>query len=99
MNWFASFETFFRFQRFNLGFIFQKLQNQVENDFVSSNSTVVGIAESLANYYMYFVDANLINTEIKRYQKVTREDIKKAAEKYLTKNNRVVLHWVPKGQK
>ncbi len=75
---------------------FQKLRNQIENDFITANSSVVGIAESLANYKMYFGDANLINTEIERYMKVTREDIQKAAKKYFNKNNRVVLYYLPK---
>jgi predicted Zn-dependent peptidase len=75
---------------------FQKLKNQIENDFVNRNSTVVGIAESLANYEMYFGDANLINTELARYHKVTREDIRSVAKKYLTKPNRVVLYYLPK---
>lgn len=75
---------------------FQKLQNQVENDFVSSNSTVAGVAESLANYYIYFGDANLINTELERYKKVTREDIKRVANEYLKDTNRVVLYYLPK---
>lgn len=75
---------------------FQKLQNQVENDFVSANNTVAGIAESLANYEMYYGDANLINTELDRYRKVTREDIRAAANKYFNKNARVVLYWLPK---
>ncbi len=74
---------------------FQKLRNQIENDFVTSNSTVVGIAESLANYHTYFGSANLINTEIDRYLKVTREDIQRAAKKYLSKDNRVVLYYLP----
>lgn len=77
---------------------FQKLRNQVENDFVSGNEKQVGIAENLANYYVYYKDANLINTEIDRYMKVTREDIQKAAQKYLTKENRVVLYYLPKQQ-
>lgn len=76
---------------------FQKLRNQIENDFVSQNSTVAGIAENLANYEMYFGDANLINNEIDRYMKVTREDIRNAARKYFSKNNRVTLHYLPKG--
>lgn len=75
---------------------FQKLRNQVENDFVTSNSRVVGIAESLANYKMYYGDANLINTELNRYLAVTKEDIMKAANKYFTNDNRVVLHYLPK---
>ncbi|MBL0328122.1 MAG: insulinase family protein [Bacteroidetes bacterium] len=75
---------------------YQKLRNQTENDFVSGNLKMAGIAENLANYYVYYKDANLINTEINRYMKVTREDIQKAAQKYLTKENRVVLYYLPK---
>ncbi len=75
---------------------FQKLQNQVENDFISANDKVAGIAESLANYEMYYGDAGLINTELQRYRKVTREDIMAAANKYFNKNNRVVIYWLPK---
>ncbi|MEZ4960633.1 MAG: pitrilysin family protein [Saprospiraceae bacterium] len=75
---------------------FQKLRNQVEADFVTANSTVAGIAESLANYHTYFGDANLINTEIDRYLKVTREDIQRVAKKYFNKDNRVVLYYLPK---
>jgi len=78
---------------------FQKLRNRTENDFVNSNSTVLGIAGSLAEYHVYYGDANLINTEINRYMKVTRDDIKKAANKYLTKENRVVLYYLPKSAK
>lgn len=75
---------------------FQKLRNQVENDFVSANSRVAGIAESLANYKMYYGDANLINTELNRFLAVTKEDIQNAARAYYTQQNRVVLHYLPK---
>lgn len=75
---------------------FQKVRNQIENDFIQRNSTMRGIAESLANYFVYFGDANLINTEIQRYMKVTREDVKRVANKYLKKENRVVLYYLPK---
>jgi len=73
---------------------FQKLKNQVENDFVSRNASVAGIAESLANYHMYFGDANLINTEIEKYNAVTKEDIRNAAKKFYTPENRVVLYFM-----
>lgn len=75
---------------------FQKVRNQIENEFIQRYSTMRGIAESLANYFVYFGDANLINTEIQRYMKVTREDIKRVANKYLKKENRVVLYYLPK---
>jgi zinc protease len=75
---------------------FEKLRNQIEAEFVTSNSRVAGIAESLATYHMFFGDANLINTEIDRYLAVTREDIQSAAKRYLVSGNRVVLHYLPK---
>jgi predicted Zn-dependent peptidase len=78
---------------------FKKLQNQMENAFVSSNSTVRGIAESLANYHVYYGDASLINTEIERYMRVTREDIMNVAIKYLNPENRVVLYYLPMSAK
>jgi zinc protease len=75
---------------------FQKLRNKVENDFVTGNSTMAGIAQNLANYHVYFKDANLINTEIERYMKVTPADLQRVAKKYLTPENRVVLTYLPK---
>lgn len=77
---------------------FQKIRNQIENDFVLRNASVAGIAESLADYHVYFGDANLINSEIDRYMKVTREDIMNVAKKYLNRENRVVLYYLPKSQ-
>jgi predicted Zn-dependent peptidase len=77
---------------------FQKLQNQTENDFISRNTTMAGISESLANYYTFFGDANLINTEIERYLAVTPENIIDVAKKYLVPENRVVLYYLPKEQ-
>ncbi len=78
---------------------FQKLKNQIESDMVSENSKVEGVAENLANYSVYYGDANLINTEIDRYLKVTREDIKRVANEYFRKDNRVFLHYLPKSEK
>ena len=75
---------------------YQKLQNQFENDFVNSNSSIAGIAGSLATYYMLYDDVNLINNEIDIYRSITREEIQTIAKKYLNPNQRLVLEYLPK---
>jgi predicted Zn-dependent peptidase len=74
----------------------KKLQNQMENQFVSQLSSVEGIAENLAVYETHFGDASLINTEINRYMAVTKEDIQRVAKQYFNEKNRLVLFWLPK---
>jgi predicted Zn-dependent peptidase len=78
---------------------FQKLQNKFENNYVSSNSTVEGIAENLASYYLLYGDINLVNTEIEIYRSITREDIKEVAKKYLNPNQRLILNYGPAKEK
>ena len=74
----------------------EKLRNMIESDFVSSNSTMAGIAESLADYHVYQGDTELINTELDKYMAVTKEDIQRVAKTYFNSNNRVVLYYLPK---
>jgi predicted Zn-dependent peptidase len=75
---------------------FQKIKNQIESQYVQQNASVAGIAERLADYHVYYGNAGLNNTEIERYMKVTRADIQRVAKQYLTKENRVVLQYLPK---
>jgi len=72
----------------------QKVKNQIETEFVTANSSVAGIAESLANYHMYFGDAALINTEVDRYLAVTPADIQRVAKTYYTPEQRVTLYFL-----
>ncbi|NJN50367.1 MAG: insulinase family protein [Polaribacter sp.] len=78
---------------------FQKLQNQFENNYVNANSSVEGIASSLATYNVLYGDTNLINTEIEIYRSITREDIKAVANKYLNPNQRLILEYLPETKK
>lgn len=75
---------------------FEKLRNMIESDFISSNSTMAGIAESLADYHTYKNNTNLINTEIDKYMAVTKADIQRVAKTYFIQSNRVVLYYLPK---
>jgi predicted Zn-dependent peptidase len=78
------------------GHEFQKVMNQIETAYVGRASTQLGIAESLANYEVYFGNADLINTELDRFKKVTPEDVQKVANKYLNNDNRIILYYLPK---
>ena len=75
---------------------YQKLQNQFENNFVNSNSSLEGIANSLARYNVLYGDTNLINTEIDIFRSITREEIRDVAKKYLNPNQRLTLEYLPK---
>ncbi len=74
---------------------YQKLQNKFENNFVNANSSISGIANSLAENYMLRGDTNLINTQIDIYRSITREEIREVAKKYLKANQRVELEYLP----
>jgi len=79
---------------------YQKLQNQFESDFVSSNATIEGVANSLAEYYVFYDgDTNLINKELDLYKSITREEIRTVAQKYLSPNQRLELRYLPEPQK
>lgn len=75
---------------------FQKLRAQVENAVVNQYASVAGIAESLAEAKIFFGNANEINNEMEKYNRVTREDIQCVATRYFGKDGRVVLHYLPK---
>ncbi|WP_395092095.1 M16 family metallopeptidase [Vaginella massiliensis] len=74
---------------------YQKLLNTVENNFVAQRSGVENIAHALADAYMLQGDTNKVNTELDMYHSVTRQDIQNVAKKYLGKNQRVIVNYLP----
>lgn len=77
---------------------YQKLQNKFETNFVNSNSSVEGIAHSLATSHLLKGNTNLVNQEIEIYRSITREDLRNAAKKYLNSNQRVIINYLPKSK-
>lgn len=75
---------------------FQKLQNIIENNLVSQNSSMAGIAQNLSEARVFFGDTNYINQELSFYRKVTKEDLQRVAKEYLNLDGRVVLYYLPK---
>ena len=75
---------------------YQKLQNKFENRFVNKNSSIEGIAGTLATSYLLYGDTDLINKEIDIFRSITREEILAVAAKYLQPNQRVVIDYLPK---
>lgn len=75
-----------------------KIRSQEETGFIEKNRTVQGKAMELSNYYVFFGDANLINSEINKFMAVTKEDLERVAQQYLTEKNRVVLYYLPKSK-
>jgi zinc protease len=76
----------------------EKIQNIIENRFVSSNSTVAGIGNSLAHYYFFHDSTNVINTEIEVYKSITKEEIRDVAKQLLGKNQRLELKYLPQSE-
>lgn len=75
---------------------YQKLLNKMENNFVNSNTSMKGIANNLARYHVLYGDTGLINKELEIYKRITREDLRRVARKYLNKNQRLLLEYLPK---
>ena len=77
---------------------FQKIQNIIENRFVSSNSTVAGIGNSLAHNYFFHDSTNHINTELDIYKSISKEEIREVAKRLLGKNQRLELKYLPENE-
>jgi len=73
----------------------EKCKNKVESTLIFSEMDVLNKATNLAISEL-LGDADLINQEAEKYQKVTVEDIKKAANKILQKENCSTLYYLKK---
>jgi zinc protease len=75
---------------------FTKLQTIMESNYYNNLGSVQAIGENLATSKINYGDANAFNQKLTNYNKVTKDDIKRVAQKYLGNANKVVLHYLPK---
>ena len=74
---------------------YQKIQNNLENIYVSSLGSVSGISQSLARYHNIYEDASMINKISDIVRSVSIEEIQAVANKYLNKDQRLIMEYLP----
>lgn len=74
----------------------EKVRMKYRHDHADQLSSTLSRAVTLAYYTVAWNDPNVINTEEARLNAVTKDDVERAAKKYLTSANRTVITTVPK---
>jgi predicted Zn-dependent peptidase len=73
----------------------QKARNRVASYFVFGIQSSLDRAQRLAEFEMYYGNAELLRTEINHYNAVTRDDIQRVARQYFGPTQRTVLDVLP----
>jgi predicted Zn-dependent peptidase len=73
----------------------QKVKNKTESMIAFEDMTIMNRANSLAIYEL-LGDAEMMNTELNRYQQVTIKDIKEAANEIFDEANSSTMHYFSK---
>lgn len=74
---------------------FQKARNAKESELAVAYGTMAARAAALASFHVFYGDTGLVNTELANYLKVTREDLRRVANKYFTATGENILHYPP----
>lgn len=78
---------------------FKKAKNIAEAKFVQSKRGSLDMGMALADAYAMLGNTNYVNTEMERFNKVTREDLQRVAKKYFGTKDRVVMQFMPSSDK
>ncbi len=73
----------------------QKVKNKTESMIAFEDMTVMNRANSLA-FYELLGDAQMMNTELNRYQQVTAEEIRETAKEIFEESNSNTMHYFSK---
>lgn len=74
----------------------QKAKNASEMMIIKGFASMMGIAQNLAHFHMFYGSAAEVDNELDRVSRVSLEDVRRVAEKYFATKGRVVLHCLPK---
>lgn len=74
----------------------QKAVNQIQTGYIRTLKTVAGKTKALVLNELMLGDYNYLFKDLPMYSKVTKEQVKKMANKYLSKNSQTIVEVVPK---
>src|SRR5215208_4136166 len=72
----------------------QKAKNQIETAFVFAQDSIFGQSMKIG-YYEMVGSWRLVDSYLENMRKVTREDLRRAAQKYLQRDNRTIGTLIP----
>lgn len=76
----------------------QKAKNTTRRNFINSLQSSLSRAVTIGQYTVYYNEPNLINRRLDKVAAVTKEDVQRVANKYLSDTNRTVVITMPKAK-
>ncbi len=76
----------------------QKAKNTTRRNFINNLQSTLSRAVSMGQYTVYYNDPSLINTRLDKVAAVTKEDVRRVANKYLVDTNRTIVITTPKAK-
>ena len=76
----------------------QKAKNTTRRNFINGLQSSLSRAFSIGQYAVNYNDPNLINTRLDKVEAVTKADVQRVANKFLTAANRTVVITTPKAK-
>ncbi len=76
----------------------QRFKIYIETYMIDQMLSVGDKASTLAYYQTFFGNANLVNKDMERYQRVTKEDVMRVYNKYIKNKAQVCMSIYPKGK-
>lgn len=73
----------------------EKVRNRLETYFSSRRQSVISIADKFSYLKIFYNDCAKINFELLDYMSVSKSDLIETANKYLNRNQRLVLNYFP----